>query len=350
MPNVTPPDKAIIEEMWKELRAGDKVFLPSKLWEKACAYNLMQLELYGMERFKRTVNQNYFNVIPTVDYNAGPVNVLLNYWLENPRPLKAEIGGVDFIMGFFQQNPFQQQRYRNYYRLFVNLLWNYVTDHDLDGLTEKLCEPELGDPIPVRLEERMISQDIANSILERNFVHAQLRSLTLGKPVIAELGAGYGRVGDIFLSTQPCRYMVFDIPPALYVSQWYLSNRHPDKRTFAFRRFEDFADVREEVERADICFFTPNQLASIPAEYFDAFIAIDNLQEMTLEQISRYKELMSEKTRYVTYLKNSRDWTNVDDGITVGTDLYRLNGDWANVVEEVDPILGNYVNLVYRKQ
>ena len=67
MPVVTPPDKAIVEEMWKELRAGDETFLPSKLWKKACAHNLMQLELYGMERFKRTVNQNYFNVIPSVD-------------------------------------------------------------------------------------------------------------------------------------------------------------------------------------------------------------------------------------------------------------------------------------------
>ena len=252
-------------------------------------------------------------------------------------------------MGFFQQNPFQQQRYRNYYRLFVNLLWIYVADHNEDGLTDKLGEPELGDPIPISLEQRLISQDLANSILERDIVHGQLRALSLDKPVIAELGAGYGRVGDVFLSTQPCRFMVFDIPPALYVSQWYLSNRHPDKRVFSFRRFEDFADVREEVEQADICFFTANQLALIPPDYFDVFIAIDNLQEMTLEQISRYTGLMSEKTRYVTYIKNLRDWNNEDDEITVGTDLYRLNGDWANVVEQVDPILGRYVNLVYRK-
>jgi putative sugar O-methyltransferase len=167
--------------------------------------------------------------------------------------------------------------------------------------------------------------------------------------VIAEIGAGYGRLGHVFLASGPCRYMVFDIPPTLFVSQRYLSTLYPDKRVFRFRHFEDFDEVRAEVAESDICFFTANQLELLPESYIDCLIAIDNLQEMRAEQIARFVDLIARRTRQTVYIKNVREWTNEVDRVTVGTDDYRLNGSWRTEADRPDPVWTNYTNLVYRK-
>jgi putative sugar O-methyltransferase len=63
---------------------------------------------------------------------------------------------------------------------------------------------------------------------------------------LAELGAGYGRLGYVMLKTAQCQYFVFDIPPALYLSQWYLTTLFPKRRAFRFRRFDTFETPSRE--------------------------------------------------------------------------------------------------------
>ena len=42
---------------------------------------------------------------------------------------------------------------------------------------------------------------------------------------VIELGAGHGRVANVILhAVANVQVVIVDIPPALYVSQWYLSN------------------------------------------------------------------------------------------------------------------------------
>lgn len=347
-----PPDAAILAEMWEELLTGDPLYMPSQLWMDLGRHHTLQLRKYGMERFKRTVNQSYFNAVTMGNYDEAPMRPLLDHWLQNPRPLKADIGEIDFLSApYLTDDMIRRETFRNGYRLLVDLLWNYLTDHDPDGLAGRLSEPELGDPIPIRLDGKLISQDLAASILERNTIASHMPTANGGggKPVIAEIGAGYGRLGHVFLASAPCRYMIFDIPPTLFVSQWYLSTQHPDKRVFPFRRFEDFDQVRGEVEKSDICFFTANQLELLPAGYIDCFIAIDNLHEMRAEQVARFVDLIADRTGQTVYIKNAKQWTNEVDRVTVGTDDYRLDGDWRTVAEREDPVWTNYINLIYRK-
>lgn len=345
-----PPDTPILTEMWEELLTGDPIYMPSQLWMDLGRHHTLQLQKYGMERFKRTVNQSYFNAVNAGNYDEPPLRPLLHHWLQNPRPLKADIGEIDFLSApYLPDDIIRYEAFRNGYRLLVDLLWNYLADHDPAGLADRLSEPDLGDPIPIRLDGKLISQDLAASILEHNVIKSHMPAGGGGKPVIAEIGAGYGRLGHVFLASEPCRYMVFDIPPTLFVSQWYLSTQHPDKRVFAFRRFEKFDEVRGEVEQSDICFFTANQLELLPADYIDCFIAIDNLQEMRPEQIARFVDLIADRTRQTVYIKNAKKWTNGVDRVTVGTDDYRLNGSWRTAAEQEDPVWTNYINLVYRK-
>jgi hypothetical protein len=59
------------------------------------------------------------------------------------------------------------------------------------------------------------------------------------------------------LKTTPCRYFVFDIPPALYLSQWYLTTLFPERRAFEFRHFDTFEEIESELSRAEIASSPP---------------------------------------------------------------------------------------------
>ena len=56
-------DKSI-DAMDAELLAGPEIYHPSRLWQDLNRQNTEQLRRGGIENFKRSINQNYFNFLP----------------------------------------------------------------------------------------------------------------------------------------------------------------------------------------------------------------------------------------------------------------------------------------------
>jgi putative sugar O-methyltransferase len=213
----------------------------------------------------------------------------------------------------------------------------------------KLDEPTLGNPIRVYRNGRLISQDIVNSLRERNSILAAIGADGSTRFTLAELGAGYGRLGYLLLETTTCRYFVFDIPPALYLSQWYLTTLFPGRRVFRFRRFERFEEVKDELSRADIAFFTPNQLTKFPSGYFDVSVAISSMHEMRHDQIRHYMALLGRTTRYALYLKQQKGYVNPVDNLVIGKDDYPIPFGWAPTNERFDLINPGFFERVYQR-
>lgn len=60
-----PADMDItLAAMEAELMAGPEIYHPSRLWQELNRQNVAQLRHRGIENFKRSVNQNYFNFLP----------------------------------------------------------------------------------------------------------------------------------------------------------------------------------------------------------------------------------------------------------------------------------------------
>ena len=164
------------------------------------------------------------------------------------------------------------------------------------------------------------------------------------------MGPGYGRVGDVLLSARRCRYFVFDIPPSLYLAQWYLSRRHPLKRVFAFRHIERFDDVREELEAADIAFFTADQIALFPQEYFDLAINISSLHEMKLDQLHHVLGEIYRVARQRVYLKQYRHYVNPWDGLNIHESDYLVADGWKKDSWAQDPVDSRFFEAVLTRQ
>jgi len=337
--------------MFSHVSRLDDDLRPSGFWSHFGRHNEELLTAHGIENFKRTVNQNYFNWVPlsTADNQYQQVAA---YWDAHPDPaaLQVELEDWDLLqVGFLAENPFADPANRASYARFVGMLWHHVRHSEPNGLLDRLTEPELGNPIRTKLHGRLISQDLANSVKERNSLfHGWDGGRAPSQPlIVGELGAGYGRVAYVLLSTQPVRYVVIDVPPALFVSQWYLSRLFPGKRIFTFRPFDSFEEVAGELAETDIAFLTPDQFYRLPDRYFDAFLTISSLAEMTFSQISQYIGLMCCKTKSRIYIKQWREWTNHVDKMTVTRTDYDLLPGWRKRIDRVDSVQDRFFETLW---
>jgi putative sugar O-methyltransferase len=356
---LTAEARRLIEEMWQELRAASAVYQPSAFWDEMSKINERVLGWAGEPNFKRTLNQNYFNFIPTASADARMVRMrrltrhlpsctLAAYAIEDP-DCDPSLWMSCYPDYYIFKKPDRVTK-RELYREYLALMYRYAMHRDGSGLLAKLEEPELGNPIHVYRNGKLVSQDTVNSVRERNSIVSALQAKSNMRFALAELGAGYGRLGYLMLKTTNCRYFVFDIPPALYVSQWYLSTLFPERRVFRFRRFEKLEEIKHELSAADIGFFTSNQLAKFPSEYFDLFATISSLHEMRQDQIKHYMALMGRTTRSLLYLKQQKDYVNPVDNLVIGKDDYPVPDGWVAAEERFDMINPGFFERIYRRR
>jgi len=313
--------------MVSNLCAGPAIHQPSRFWRKYAQLNIEQLQKAGLDNFKRTINQNYFNWV------GGDLKEQRNRLGKELGPARfawAWLRGFTTVSNEFKPKQWSGSTWRKY-RFFLFLLRAYTARKDQLGWLASLAEPAVGNPLTFRNGGRLISQDICNSLLELNGALEAVR--VRDRPLrCAELGAGYGRVAYCMLHRcSQAKYTIIDIPPALYISQWYLGRTLPDRKIFHYRSFDSFASVREEFEVADVAFLLPQQAELLPDKYFDLFINISSLQEMTMEQIRFWFGQIDRLCRGRFYSKQWIVHANEIDNIMVKREDYPVPTHWRAV-------------------
>jgi putative sugar O-methyltransferase len=261
-----------IRAMFDEFPRYRKEVLPSKYWEELNRKNLRQLADNKYENFKRTLARNYFT------WMINPFDDQLRFLMREAGILRS----LRFLLGALTAplHPPLRRKHTFFYNTLTNLLWDYVEKNDTEGLLARLSEPLEGNPPEIMRDGRLISQDLANSVLEyQAILHPDLDRREVR--TILELGPGYGRTAYVFLTLQPgCRYILVDIPPALYVAQRYLSAIFADRKIFRFRSFD---------------------------RYEDLFINISSLHEMRMDQIRYYFSEIDRLARKYFYFKQWKE-------------------------------------------
>jgi putative sugar O-methyltransferase len=338
--------KPDLDAMLAEMRAAPDVVRPSRMWERLASRNLEQLRTAGIGEFKRTVNSNYFQWLPTSHHDLQ-LKAVLRLWRRRPNPLVVSARfvddpSVDSEIG----DPFTRTRARVVYKCFVAMYWDLVRRRLPKHVTDVLYEPEFGRPLAVTYRGRSRSQDLANSAFE----YGAIREAT-GEPegTVVELGGGYGRLAWVFLRTSArLRYVLVDIPPALAVAEEYLTTVLPERRAFRFRRFSAYDDVRHEFENAEIAFMTPNQLDLVPPLGAWLFVNISSLHEMRRDQVEHYfRQIERHAAGGYFYTKQWRRWHNPDDDITVDHDDYPVPNSWRVVFDRQHPIQTEFFEALY---
>jgi putative sugar O-methyltransferase len=338
--------------MMAYLEHGDATYEPSRFWRDLARENLRMVDAYGATRFKRSVSQNYFNW-PIQSVEDPQMRVLLQHWANAPtsRPLEVSLNGSAELEGVARTIYVNTPAAARVYTLFVGLLWWYVTKDWPDDLPSRLEEPALGEPVDLRLESgQRISQDLANSLKEWGRIAPFLSGPGASeRPILAELGAGYGRLGHLARTASGCRYWVFDIAPALALAEWYLPSVFPGARLFHWRPISRWADVAEEVGDADLAFFTVDQLGLLPQESVDVFAAISVLHEMRPDRAKFFLDLMAQKTVAALYTKNWTVWDNVWDGVEFRSEMLTEPRGMETVFERPDDTIEAFTEKLFRR-
>jgi putative sugar O-methyltransferase len=235
---------------------------------------------------------------------------------------------------------------RQLYRLYVCFVWTIMLKYDRHNLRRRVQEPECGNPFRIKFGWRLLSQDLATSIIECNV----MAGLVLPpKPRIAEVGAGYGRVAYTYVNTLPGQYFIFDIPPALAVAQWYLGQTLGSQRVFRFRHFDRLEEVSTEMDQASVVLLTPNQMANFPDQHFDICLGISTFPEMTQAQVDFYLSKFQSLSRGHIFIKQYKAWQNPVDGTDLTADSYHLDPDWRVTLDRTDPVIPTFFNRVWSK-
>lgn len=339
---------ALIEEMRRAVAEAPEIYRPGEFWDELIAVNLEMLRTEGIQNFKRTVSNNYYNWLVT--WSRDPViQRAVRNWLQRPR-LAPLLNQLDDTTGGLRttdrERSFALSRSAAWrYKFFVGVAWEVARAQDTRGLTARLSEPEVGNPIRIRQRGRLISQDLANSILECTFA-ARSGAIRDGCRV-AELGAGYGRLAHVFTEACSATYCIFDIPPALAVAQWYLTAVLGPDRVVPYSPGDDFGTVESQLKPESVAFFTPDQLEMFPDGWFDCAQTISTLPEMPARQAARYLELFATKSRRAIFLKQWRRWRNEADDVELDESDYQLPAPWRLSARRVDPIQPLFFNQLW---
>jgi putative sugar O-methyltransferase len=339
---------ALIEVMRQNVTAAPEIYRPGKFWDTLITTNLQMLRSEGIENFKRTVSNNYYNWLVTSVRDPQIKHALLG-WLRNPSlaPLLSHLEEpVAGLRTTDKEQSYSLSRTASWrYKFFVGSIWETARRGDTLGLTSHLAEPDVGNPIRIRYRGKLISQDLANSIIEFTFA---TRSGVISEGCrVAELGAGYGRLAYVFAESCALTYCIFDIPPALAVAQWYLTAVLGKARIVPYSPGTNFGVVESNLSPGTVAFFTPDQMEMFPDGWFDLSQTISTLPEMPAHQSAHYLGLLAAKSRRAVFLKQWRRWRNVADDFELREESYRFPTPWHLAARRVDPIQPAFFNQLW---
>lgn len=296
---------------------------PSDFWRTLGLEHRATLDSHGFTEVKRRQALRYF----TWQWRWSQVRRS-----EQARFLARHAHPRDWLDAWSRPGPLDEATWdgpdwtpadRRLYVAATRLLWRYAGRHGASDVLA-LDEPPVGSPLPVMLDDRLISQDLANTALE---IAAMRRGGARSPARIIEIGAGYGRTAHALLSLNPdAGYTIVDIEPTISISKWYLRELFPADR---------------------VRFVTPDQLDRLEDGGFDLALSISSLQEMTPEIVEGYLELLDRVVDGHVYLKQWETWHNPVDDVELTFDDYPTPGGWNQRLAERCPVQTRFLQKVW---
>ena len=323
---------------------GDPLFSPSAFWRDLCDKHVALIKQHGFDRFKHTINFQY-GQWPVCSFRNQQIRHLLKQLIMSGQipyiSLMSRLQDVPSIECFGWSPSCAKA-----YKFYVGLLWQLAVARDHLGCLDTCYESSIGGPIKVTYRGRLITQDLAQSSFELNSIADHSRGHKFKR--IAEVGGGGGRFAFVFMHMFPdALYSIFDIPPALAISQNFLSQALGKGSVTPFDATANAATLSRLPSTGHVAAFLPYSLHDFPDRYFDLFVNVSSFDEMLPEQVDRYFDLIDKKCSGWLYLKGYASRSGSDRTRPWGLRQFPYRDRWRLIYEGVDALQSAFVERVY---
>lgn len=132
------------------------------------------------------------------------------------------------------------------------------------------------------------------------------------RPVIADLGVGYGRLAFFTLrAIKDFTFIDFDLPETLCLAAYYLMKVYPDKKTLLYGEANYSPAIHGKY---DLIFMPSYEICKIGSSTVDLFINKNSLGEMTKDAANNYIRYITQATKYFFHMNHDITPNSYSDG------------------------------------
>lgn len=123
----------------------------------------------------------------------------------------------------------------------------------------------------------------------------------LDRPVVADLGGGYGKLAWFTLRDRDrFAFVDFDLPEVLCTAAYFLIKSFPERRALLY------GEGPLELDEHDLVFMPPWVLPELEPRSVDLFVNKNSLGEMRADAVQNYVRLIANATNYFFHMNHER--------------------------------------------
>lgn len=239
------------------------------------------------EQFLKNTRPEFYRSLKENKSNLAPL--LANFFRND---LSTGIFGGKQGFDDYVKHPDMSAGFRSLFNI-----WAYSLG---EAPIKELDSPKVGNPYGHLIDDSLVHPNNFLNHYRGRYISQLVGELA--RPVIAEIGAGYGGLAYYLKKfSQSCCYINFDLPENLLISSYYLSIIYPELKTHYYTGEEDLRDLIAEF---DIVLLPHFCLPQLPDLSIDCFINTISLSEMSFETINEYLEQIQRTTKRYFYHEN----------------------------------------------
>jgi len=225
-----------------------------------------------------------------------------------------------------------------FFEYAVWMLYDRVRARDVDGVLERVQPTgKAGKRMTVELGGRPLSWDLLISVDTLLSLQETVGGGLWTDPVVvADLGAGWGRIGHALLSINPrATYVAIDLPESLLVASEYLPRLLPGAPVIGYESARGPGRIaREHFSAGGLWFLGTHDLPRVADGGVDCLVNVASFQEMTREQVGAYLSVADRVAARAVYLQeiwDARRHHLDEQGAIAGIDEYAFPAHWKRV-------------------
>ena len=305
---------------------------------------------------------NYLNIknFKQIINHGGIKNIPKNYYyfdFSETYGIKQSCEKIKNDLINFKFNLFKKHEYLNYgesihYNTVIALLYlNLKKKRIFEKLKDLSDKGYLGfnDPF-LEIDNVNLTTDKINALFDYEKIDKFVKLQNIKS--ILEIGAGSGRTSQAIMTfNQNLRYIISDIPPAIFISYTRLKKTFPDKKIKFLFNYKNEKSLMDEINNNDISFIFPHQMKDIQNKSIDLTLAIDCIHEMDkktiknyFHQINKFSNLFYFSVWKKTIVPYSGIFTKTSNQLDYYSNDYPIPDNWKKTFEEDLIFPSNYIS------